>query len=72
VGVVLDKGSYPIFGGSPSIFTEWLKLATSNLVFSLCMPGPITKLHAQGKIGIAIHKDSSLKFVVPLYYFCNG
>ena len=34
--------------GFPSIFTQWLKLATSNLVHSLCLPRP-TKNHTQRK-----------------------
>jgi len=38
VGVVLGKGNSPKFRGSTSIFTQCLKLATSNLVRSSSLP----------------------------------
>jgi len=34
-------GELPKIWGSPSIFTQWLNLATSNLVDSLGLPRPI-------------------------------
>jgi len=45
VGVALSKGSSPKFGGFASIFTQWLKLATSSLVHCLGLPRPIIKSH---------------------------
>jgi len=37
--------SFKIFGGSPLIFLQWLKLAISNLVHSLGLPSkPIIKI----------------------------
>jgi len=33
----------------PSIFTQWLKLATSNLVLNLGLPRPTTKPHPEEK-----------------------
>jgi len=38
-----ELGSYPKFYGSTLIFTQWLKLGTSNLVHSLGMPRPTMK-----------------------------
>ena len=38
-------GGLPNIWGSPSIFTQWLKLVTSNLVYSLGLPRPIIKSH---------------------------
>ena len=35
------------FGGSPLIFLRWLKLAISNLVYSLGLPRPIIKSHLE-------------------------
>jgi len=35
----------PKIWGSPSIFTQWLKLATSNLVHLLGLPSPSSKSH---------------------------
>ena len=41
-------GVLPKIWGFPSIFMQWLKLATSNLVHNLGLPRP-TKNHAQRK-----------------------
>jgi len=49
VGMALDWGSSPKCGGSPSIFTQWLKLATSNLVHSLGLPRPTIKPQPEEK-----------------------
>jgi len=50
-----EKGAWPwTRGGSRSIFTQWLKLATSNLVNSLGLPRPITKSHPMGKSGCGL------------------
>jgi len=49
VGVALGYGSYQKFGGSSSILTQWLKLATSNLVYSLGLPRPTIKPHPEKK-----------------------
>jgi len=38
--------------GWPSIFTQWLKLATSNLVHSLGLPKTIIKITPRGKSGV--------------------
>ena len=35
----------PKIWGFPSIFTQWLKLATSHLVHGLSLPRPIIKSH---------------------------
>ena len=40
-------GEFSKFGGSLSIFTQWLKLATSNLVDGLGLPRPIIKSHTR-------------------------
>jgi len=39
--------------GSPLIFTQWLKLAISNLVHSLGFPSPIIKSRPEEKVGMA-------------------
>jgi len=41
--------SSPKSGGSPSIFTQWLKLGSSNLVHSLGLPRPTIKPHPEDK-----------------------
>jgi len=42
-------GELPNIWGFPSIFTQWLKVATSNLVHSLGLPRPIIKPHPEEK-----------------------
>jgi len=42
-------GELPKFGGYPLIFTQYLKLATSNLVYSLGSSKPIVKSHTEEK-----------------------
>ena len=49
VGVVLGYRSFLKFWGSPLIFLQRLKLATSNLVYCLGLPRPIIKLHPEEK-----------------------
>jgi len=44
----------PKSGGSRSIFTRWLKLATSYLVHSLGLRRPIIKSHPLEKVGMAL------------------
>jgi len=44
-------GKLPKFGGSPAIFTQWLNLATLNLIHSLGLPRPIIKSHPEEKKG---------------------
>ena len=43
------KGSSPKCGGYPSIFTQWLKLGSSNLVHSLGLPRPTIEPHPEDK-----------------------
>jgi len=45
------RGAPQNLGGSPSIVTQWLKLATSNLVCSLGLPRHIMKSHPKEKCG---------------------
>jgi len=40
-------GELPKLCGSTSIFIQWLKLGTSNLIHSLSLPRPTIKLHPQ-------------------------
>ena len=40
-------GELPKIWGSPSVFTQWLKLAISNLVHSLGLSRPIIKSHPE-------------------------
>jgi len=47
VGVALRYGSSPKFGASPLIFLQRVKLATSNLVYSLGLPRSIIKSYPQ-------------------------
>ena len=42
-------GKLPKIWGSPSIFTQWLKLRSSNLVYSLGLPSPTIKPHSEDK-----------------------
>jgi len=42
-------GELPKMFGPPLIFLQWLKLANSNMVFSLGSPRPIIKLHPEKK-----------------------
>jgi len=42
-------GKLPKILGSPLIFLQRLKVATSNLVCSLCLPKPIIKSHPEEK-----------------------
>jgi len=49
VSMALGSGRSPKFGGSSSIFTQWLKLATSNLVHSLGLARPTIKPHPEEK-----------------------
>jgi len=43
----LGLGSAPQFCGSTSIFTQWLKVGTSNFVDNLGLPGPTIKPHPE-------------------------
>jgi len=52
--------------GSPSIFSQWLKLATSNLVHSLGLPRPIIKSHLKEKVGWPWARGAPQNFAVPL------
>jgi len=47
-------GELPKIWRFPLILTQWLKLATSNLVHSLGLPRPIIKLHHKKKVGMAV------------------
>jgi len=58
-------GELPTIWGFPSIFTQRLKLATSNLVHNLGLPRP-TKKHTQGKVGVDLGWGSSQIFGIPL------
>jgi len=40
--------------GSPLIFIQWLKLANSNLVHSLCLLKSIIQSHPKEKVGVAV------------------
>jgi len=44
------------------IFTQWLKLATSNLVHSLGSPRHIIKSHAEEKVDLVLYYRSSPEF----------
>jgi len=57
-------GKLPKIWGSPSIFTRWLKLATSNLVHSLGLPRPITKSHPEENVGWPWARGTPKNFVV--------
>jgi len=48
------RGDPQNFGSPFIIFLQWLKLATSNLVHSLCLPRPIIKSHPDEKVGVAL------------------
>jgi len=52
-GMDLDYGNSQKFGDSPSIFTQWLKLATSNLVH-LGFSKPYHKITSIGKVDLAL------------------
>ena len=45
------EGSFPKFCGFTSIFIQWLKLGTSNLVHNLGLPWPTIKPHPEEKWG---------------------
>jgi len=45
----LELEELPKFCGSTSIFTQWLKLGTSNLVYSLGLPKPTINPHPEKK-----------------------
>ena len=47
-------GVLPKIWGFPSIFTQWLKRATSNLVHNLGLPRPTKKTTPRGKVGVAL------------------
>jgi len=51
VGVALAGRARQKFLGCPLVFLQWLKLATSNLVHSLCLPRPVIKSHTVEKVG---------------------
>jgi len=51
-----------IWGFFFNIYTQRLKLATSNLVHSLGLPRPIIKSHPEEKVGVALSQGSSSKF----------
>jgi len=45
---------FPNIWGSPSIFTQWLKLAASNLINSLGLPRPIIRSQVKSGQGFAL------------------
>jgi len=52
----------PKFGASPLMFTQWLKLATSNVVHSFGLPRPIINSHIEEKVDVVPYYKSSPKF----------
>jgi len=65
-------GEPPKFRGSPSIFTQWLKLVTSNLVHSLGLSRPIVKSHPEEKVGVALGYWSFPKYWVHYNIFATA
>ena len=53
-------------------FTQWLKLMTSNSVYSLGFAKAHHKLTPRGKVGVEVAQGSSPKLWGSLKYFCNG
>jgi len=53
---------WPWARGFPSIYTQWLKLATSKMVHSLGLPWPIVKSHTEEKVDVMLYYRSSSKF----------
>jgi len=47
-------GELPKIWGSPSIFTQWLKLATLNLVHIVDLLRTIIKSHAEERVGMVL------------------
>jgi len=47
-------GEFPNIWGFPSIFTQWLKLATSTLVHGLGLPRPMIRSHPEEKVAVAL------------------
>jgi len=66
VGVVLGKENFLQFGDFFSIFTQWLELATLNLVGSWSLPRPIKKSHSEEKLGLALGYGSIQNLGVPI------
>jgi len=54
VDVVLYCRSSEKFWGSPIIFVQRLKLATSNLAYSWGSPRPTIKTTIRGKVGVPL------------------
>jgi len=61
-------GELPKIWGSPSIFTQWLKLATSNLVHSLGLPRPTIKPHPEKKWAWPWVREALIYFGYPLIF----
>ena len=57
-----ELGGCPKFWGFPSIFTQWLKPATSNFVHSLGLPKPIIKSYTEEKVDVVLYYRRSPKF----------
>jgi len=57
--------------GFPSIFTQWLKLATSNLAYSLDLPRPVIKSHPYKKWVWLLARGAAQTFEVLLQYLHN-
>ena len=62
----------PKICGSPSIFTQCLKLATSNLVYSLGLPRSIIKSHLEEKCEWSMVVELPKILGSPMIFFCNG
>jgi len=58
-------GELPKICGFLSIFTQWLKLATSNLVYTFGLPRPIIKSHPEEKWGRPWVRGAPQMFGVP-------
>jgi len=67
----LGLGSTPKFCGSASIFAQWLKLGTSNLVHSLGLPRSTIKPHPEEKWAWRWVRAAPIYWGFPLY-FSNG
>jgi len=65
-------GKLPKIGGFPSIFTQWLKLATSNLVHSVGLPRPTIKPHPEKKWAWPWVREASICLGFPFIIFASA
>ena len=60
----------PEIWGFPLTFLQWLKLATSNLVYSLGLPRPIIKCHTEKKWTLSCTIGAPQNSRVPFINIC--